>query len=161
MNDGDLFTGMGGASETARAAEAIDQILYAEPEEERPRHLDFIRPEQVEIEGLDPGIADAVHLLRRHGIPTFASCEGGEGHSFQHPVIRIHTRHIFRYRGDVPVRPAAIAKILTGAGYGGFYIKRVDCYQTTAEPWQPETQSFIEVEFWAEARPSAEPESAE
>lgn len=151
MNEGTLFTGVGGATGAATAAEVIEQIiLHAQPEEGWPVHLNFIRPEVVELEGLDPGIADAVHLLRRYGVPTFASCEGGEGHSFQHPTIRIHTRYTFRYRGPALVRPETIARLLTSAGYAGFYIKRVDCYQNTAEPWKSETMSFFEVEFWAE-----------
>lgn len=39
---------------------------------------------------LDPGIADAVQTLQKHGIETFESCEGGEGHSFPEPTIRFH-----------------------------------------------------------------------
>jgi len=39
---------------------------------------------------LDPGITDAVITLREHGIETFESCQGGEGHSYSEPTIRFH-----------------------------------------------------------------------
>ena len=41
-----------------------------------------------QIDDLDPGIASFVEVLRHHGIETFESCEGGEGHSFREPTIR-------------------------------------------------------------------------
>lgn len=37
---------------------------------------------------LDPGIADAVMALRKAGIETFESCEGGPGHSYPEPTVR-------------------------------------------------------------------------
>jgi hypothetical protein len=39
---------------------------------------------------LEPGIAEAVRVLRQGGIETFESCEGGEGHSCFEPTIRFH-----------------------------------------------------------------------
>jgi hypothetical protein len=39
---------------------------------------------------LDPGIRKAVLILRRGGIETFESCEGGEGHAYNEPTIRFH-----------------------------------------------------------------------
>jgi hypothetical protein len=39
---------------------------------------------------LDPGIRRAVLILRREGIETFESCDGGHGHSFPEPTIRFH-----------------------------------------------------------------------
>ena len=47
-------------------------------------------PEPTEAEiitDLDPGIRDAVVLLRGHGIDTNSSCQGGPGHGYSHPVI--------------------------------------------------------------------------
>lgn len=41
-----------------------------------------------EIDGLDEGIREAVMLLRKHGIETFASCEGGAGHAYLEATIR-------------------------------------------------------------------------
>lgn len=40
------------------------------------------------VPGLDSGIAPFVEILRRHGIETFESCEGGNGHSYPEPTIR-------------------------------------------------------------------------
>jgi hypothetical protein len=39
---------------------------------------------------LDPGIYEAVRILRSEGVETFESCEGGEGHAFPKPTIRFH-----------------------------------------------------------------------
>jgi hypothetical protein len=39
---------------------------------------------------LDPGIAEAVRVLREAGIETFESCEGGPGHSYFEPTVRFH-----------------------------------------------------------------------
>ncbi len=49
-------------------------------------HQDFDPP-------LDPGIANAVHVLRTAGIETYESCEGGNGHSFLVPTVRFHGDH--------------------------------------------------------------------
>ena len=38
---------------------------------------------------LDPGIKKAVDLLLANGIETFESCEGGDGHAFTEPTIRL------------------------------------------------------------------------
>ena len=37
---------------------------------------------------LDPGIRRAVLILRRAGIETFESCDGGPGHAYAEPTIR-------------------------------------------------------------------------
>lgn len=42
------------------------------------------------LSGLDPGIAPYVEVLRRAGVETFESCEGGEGHCFPVPTIRFY-----------------------------------------------------------------------
>lgn len=39
---------------------------------------------------LDPGIAEAVRVLRDAGVETFESCEGGRGHPFPVPTVRFH-----------------------------------------------------------------------
>jgi hypothetical protein len=39
---------------------------------------------------LDPGIREAVLILRRGGVETFESCEGGDGHAFPDPTIKFH-----------------------------------------------------------------------
>lgn len=41
-------------------------------------------------QSLDPGIAKIVMTLRRAGIETFESCEGGPGHSYPEPTVRFH-----------------------------------------------------------------------
>ncbi len=43
-----------------------------------------------EIEGLDPGIKEPLQLLLDHGVETFESCQGGDGHCFAVPTIRFH-----------------------------------------------------------------------
>lgn len=37
---------------------------------------------------VDPGIREIVATLRRAGIETFESCEGGPGHAFPEPTVR-------------------------------------------------------------------------
>lgn len=39
---------------------------------------------------LDPGIRRAVLILRRAGVETFESCDGGEGHAFKTPTIKFY-----------------------------------------------------------------------
>ena len=39
---------------------------------------------------MDPGIRKAVLILRRGGIETFESCEGGPGHAFDQPTIKFN-----------------------------------------------------------------------
>jgi hypothetical protein len=39
---------------------------------------------------LDPGIRDAVLVLRENGVETFESCQGGPGHTYPVPTIRFY-----------------------------------------------------------------------
>jgi hypothetical protein len=39
---------------------------------------------------LDPGIVEAVRVLRDAGIETFESCEGGPGHAYPEPTVRFY-----------------------------------------------------------------------
>jgi hypothetical protein len=39
---------------------------------------------------LDAGIFDAVEILRKAGVETFESCEGGSGHAYPEPTVRFH-----------------------------------------------------------------------
>jgi hypothetical protein len=42
------------------------------------------------IKRLDPKIRDAVLILRKGGIETFESCQGGKRHCSEEPFIRFH-----------------------------------------------------------------------
>jgi hypothetical protein len=44
-------------------------------------------------DALDEGIRGAVAVLRRAGIETFESCEGGSGHAYPEPTVRFHGQH--------------------------------------------------------------------
>lgn len=48
--------------------------------------------EPVEKE-LDPEIRPVVLLLRKHGLKTFTSCQGGPRHSFEYPCVRVVPDH--------------------------------------------------------------------
>lgn len=50
--------------------------------------LDAFAPEVVLA--IDPGIRRAVLILRRGGVETFESCQGGEGHAFSEPTVKFH-----------------------------------------------------------------------
>jgi hypothetical protein len=52
------------------------------------RQPDGIRLHTDNVPGLDEGIAHAVTVLRRAGVPTYESCEGGSGHAFPEPTVR-------------------------------------------------------------------------
>lgn len=39
---------------------------------------------------LDPGIERAVHILLDAGLEPFESCEGGSGHCYPEPTVRLH-----------------------------------------------------------------------
>lgn len=74
------------------------------------------------IEGLDPGIAPWVEILRAHRVETFESCQGGpdpdrpDGHAYPEPTIAfgggpsagMHAYHVARQHG-LPV--AAIQRV--------------------------------------------------
>ena len=46
----------------------------------------FLKTEDIEF--MDAGILPVVDLLRKNGIGTFESCEGGPGHAFLEPTVR-------------------------------------------------------------------------
>jgi hypothetical protein len=46
--------------------------------------------DEVFVPGLDKGIEQFVLTLRRGGIETYESCEGGDGHAYTEPTIRFH-----------------------------------------------------------------------
>lgn len=92
---------------------------------------------------LDPGIADVVIYLWQGGFDTFSSCQGGPGHAFHWPTIRINSGSL-----DLDTLENRVAGWLIKGRYSGFYIKRVNAYQNEEKPWLPDRQSFIEVEFW-------------
>lgn len=93
---------------------------------------------------LDPGISELVALLRSKGVDTFSSCEGGPGHDFAMPTIRINPRNEYMDEEEIE-----IARILSEADYGGYYIKLCHSYQNDPSPWRENFQNFIEIEFWA------------
>ncbi len=45
---------------------------------------------ETSIVGIDAGIAPIVEALRGRGVPTYESCQGGEGHAFPEPTVRFH-----------------------------------------------------------------------
>ena len=50
-----------------------------------------VRPSREDwLASLDPGVAPYVDVLDAHGIETYESCEGGEGHSYAEPAIRFY-----------------------------------------------------------------------
>lgn len=104
---------------------------------------------------LDPGITDLVHLLRREGFDTFTSCQGGPGHAFEHPTVRIQPTDPHKMQPEID----RLAGVLSVNGYGGYYLKAVYAYQNDKIPWQvPDNpQCFIEIEFWLYFREGEQP----
>lgn len=59
---------------------------------------------------LDKGVARYVQVLRKYGVETFESCEGGKGHSYPEPTVRFHGERAEGFRAlaaalecDLPV----------------------------------------------------------
>lgn len=50
-------------------------------------------PKSNGIRALDKGIEREVRILQAHGIETFESCEGGDGHAFPEPTVCFHGQH--------------------------------------------------------------------
>mgnify|MGYP003648090844 CR=1 FL=1 len=67
---------------------------------------------------LDKGIAAAVHILREGGLCTIESCEGGSGHPFSEPTVRISGSHAEGFKAyaiaiEAGLQPRSIARIWT------------------------------------------------
>src|SRR6187402_3220864 len=77
---------------------------------------------------LDPGIAAAVSALRKAGVETFESCEGGPGHAYAEPTVRFHGQQPEGFRALA----AAMAAGLNVAG-----LRRVwpICDHEPTGPW--------------------------
>jgi len=65
---------------------------------------------------LDAGIERAVIILREHGVETFESCQGGDGHAYPRPAIR--------FTGERPEGFRALAVALQH-GLHVAYLRRV------------------------------------
>ncbi len=94
---------------------------------------------------LDPGIKDAVELLRKAEIDTTASCDGKHDGKNELPSISVnvpdesqfyHIRH-------------KISLALIRAKYHGFTIEEGRLYQKDFNPWKTQ----IRITFWGEAKP--------
>ena len=96
-------------------------------------------------EPLDERIAPIVHLLREHGVDTFASCEGGYPniHDFPYPCVRLYPSQGRTMKDEETL----IAKILSSGGHSGYYIKHIFHYQSKSIRWHGE-KDFMEIEFW-------------
>ena len=68
------------ARDRLTAREEAQAIVVQRAEEEA--FMRVLEPE------LDPGIKAAVRVLRRGGVETFESCEGGPGHCYPEPTVR-------------------------------------------------------------------------
>lgn len=89
---------------------------------------------------LDAGIREVVGLLMENNIDTFSSCEGGEGHAFDMPTVRMNFK-------NAEEDAKHVAAILIKNGYSGFYVSIHWAYSSTVVV-PNETVSFIQVEFW-------------
>ena len=52
--------------------------------------VELMKSKGLELDmAMDAGIAQYVHILREQNVETYESCEGGEGHVFPEPTIRL------------------------------------------------------------------------
>lgn len=94
---------------------------------------------------LDPGIKDAVELLREADIDTTASCDGKHDGKDERPWIRVNVpdeSHFFYTRNRISLT-------LIRAKYHGFTIDESRLYQKDFNPWKTQ----IRITFWGEAKP--------
>jgi hypothetical protein len=64
------------------------------------------------ISNLDPGIAEAVWVLRENGIDTCQSCQGGPGHAYSQPTVAFTGSRKEAFRAaEIVRRPEIIERI--------------------------------------------------
>jgi len=97
----------------------------------------------IDYKSIDEGIRPAVKHFNQKGYPTIASCEGGEGHGFERPMIR------FMPRGDsLEAYMGEIASEIQGK-VSGFTVSLKRYYTSEVkEAKDVPYYTFIEVEFW-------------
>lgn len=75
-----------------------------------------------EQSSIEPGIAPLVEALTNLGFVTYASCEGGLGHSTMHPWVRV--RHDYSGR---EVTALALRDAMLNLGYVNFIVRVEHC----------------------------------
>ena len=78
---------------------------------------------------LDPGIASIVIALCEHGVETYESCQGGEGHAYPEPTVAFHGAD---YEG---FRALSVAMMLGLPVYALHRVWRMDYGQPTGPNW--------------------------
>ena len=91
---------------------------------------------KLDLNDIDPGIRDAVVLLRSAGFKTFTSCEGGKGHSFRHETIGLELD------GDYRSFHKRLVKFLRSQGMRCFQVNLFTDYH----PSHPEGKSCVYLE---------------
>ncbi len=94
---------------------------------------------QIPYFAIDDKIVGLVKFLNAKGFKTIGSCQGGPGHAFSLPTVRI--KKLSELENIV-----GISGTLTNMGVHGFSVKTVNMYQK--EPYQPLPESYIEIELW-------------
>jgi len=77
---------------------------------------------KLDPETLDPGIQEAVLLLREAGYKTFTSCEGGRGHPFPEPTVGV------TFKGDYFAFRDQLVEFLHTQGRRFFEVVLVSSY---------------------------------
>lgn len=77
------FTSIDGTDFNTTERVGESNSLSKEDRRAAPETSEFYPP-------LDPQIAPIVLVLRRHGVETFESCQGGSGHAYPEPTVRFH-----------------------------------------------------------------------
>lgn len=99
---------------------------------------------------LDPGIKDAVMLLRNVEINTSGSCDAKhEGHAGNLPWISIDIPH----QAHFSLTRWAVVETLIKAGYRAFTVEEHYLYQKSSNPWK----TNMIIMFWTEAKPHLKP----
>ena len=92
------------------ANEGILSVAYAEKRSDVTEHQKQI----------DKGISWLVGTLEEYKIPMFSSCQGGEGHAFEMPTIRL-----YQFKEDGYKTIKTLQHILEYEGYRDYNIKQI------------------------------------
>lgn len=80
-------------------------------------------------ENIDAGIRPIVRLLHDQGFAMYASCDGGEGHSFRFPTVIVWSERNMEMTAD------RLIGVLIDAGVTGFEVSRRTSHQDRKTHW--------------------------
>lgn len=94
---------------------------------------------------LDELIRPVVESLISANLATFTSCQGGPGHSFSSPVVRLCEPGKISSGKDLEQLRRRAVRVLLEDGFSGFNSQVVHMHNTSKDH-----APFVEIEFWTQ-----------